>query len=96
MQDKKKDQDQDPGDRAATRFRVRGKNKDQDEKKDQDPGDRAATRSQVRDKSSGPDQRLHQRLQAGRKSPVATKNLLEVTDGLRRPPLSKEGDAIHQ
>ena len=32
---------------------------------------------------------------AGRKSPLATKNLLEVTDGLRRP-LRRGGDAIHQ
>ena len=32
---------------------------------------------------------------AGRKSPLATKNLLEDTDGLRCPP-SKGGDVIHQ
>ena len=33
----------------------------------------------------------------GRKSPLATKNLLEVTDGLRRPtPLRRGDDAIHQ
>ena len=40
-------------------------------------------------------------LKVGRKSPLATKNLLEVTDGLRRPPLEggatlRGGDAIHQ
>ena len=28
--------------------------------------------------------------------PLATENLLEDTDGLRRPPSSKGGDAIHQ
>ena len=34
---------------------------------------------------------------AGRKPPSATKNLLEDTDGLRRPPLERGGgDAIHQ
>ena len=34
---------------------------------------------------------------AGRKSPLATKNLLEDTGGLRRPPLLlRGGDAIHQ
>ena len=33
---------------------------------------------------------------AGRKPPLATKSLLEDTDGLRRPPPSKGGDAIHQ
>ena len=32
----------------------------------------------------------------GRKSPLATENLLEGTDGLRRPPPSKGDDAIHQ
>ena len=32
----------------------------------------------------------------GRKSSLATKNLLEDTDGLRRPPLEGGGDAIHQ
>ena len=35
-------------------------------------------------------------IMAGRKSPLATKNLLEVTDGLRRPPLEGGGGAIHQ
>ena len=29
-------------------------------------------------------------------TPLATNNLLEVTDGLRRPPLEGGGDAIHQ
>ena len=33
---------------------------------------------------------------ASAKTPLATKNLLEVTDGLRRRPPSKGGDAIHQ
>ena len=33
---------------------------------------------------------------SGRKSPLATKNLLEDTDGLRRPRLLRGGDAIHQ
>ena len=38
------------------------------------------------DRASASDKESYRKLASGRKSPLATKNLLEDTDGLRRPP----------